>query len=137
MNRLSVYDPFSEVFPELLRTAFPLVGGREPLGIRVDVKESDGVYRVMAEIPGVKKDDIHVEVEGNHVSISAEIESASEQKEGERVLCSERYHGSVARSFTLGSEVDEDKVSAKYENGVLDLTLPKKAHAASKRIAVS
>ena len=138
MNRLSVYDPFAEVFPELLRGAFPVgTFGRDTLGMRVDVKESDKEYLVSADIPGVKKEDIHVEIDGNHVSIAAEAERASEEKDGERVLRSERYHGSVARSFTLGAEIDEDKASAKYHDGVLELTLPKKAPAASKRVTVS
>ena len=136
MNRLSIYDPFFEVFPELFKGTFPL-SGRESLGIRVDVKETDGVYKVSAEIPGVKKEDIHVDIDGNVVSISAEVESKSEEKEGEKVLRSERYHGAASRSFTLATEVDESKATAKYHDGVLDLTLPKKASAAAKRLAIS
>ena len=138
MTRLSVYDPFAEVFPELFRGMLQPIKtpGGEPLEIRIDVKESNGDYVVSAEMPGVKKEDIHVQVDGNRVSISAEVKRESEKKEGERVLRSERYYGSVARSFSLGRALDEAKASAKFENGVLTLTLPKKSAPASKRLAI-
>ncbi|MCO5100693.1 MAG: Hsp20/alpha crystallin family protein [Burkholderiaceae bacterium] len=142
MPRLSVYDPFAEVFPELFRglmqpatRSAPEAGGA--LEIRVDVKEADGSYQVQAEMPGVKKDDIHVQIDGNRVSISAEVKRESEQKEGERVLRSERYYGSVGRSFQLASEIDEGAASAKFEDGVLSLTLPKKQAPAAKRLQIS
>ena len=109
----------------------------EALEIRVDVKEADGAYTVQAEMPGVKKEDIHVQIDGNRVSISAEVKRESEKKEGERVLRTERYYGSVARTFSLGSEMDESKAIAKFDNGVLTLTLPKKTAPASKRLTIS
>lgn len=143
MTRLSVYDPFAEVFPELFRGFFQPVarggesGGSTALEIRLDVKERDGQYQVQAEMPGVKKDDIQVQIDGNRVSISAEVKRESEQKEGERVLRSERYYGSVGRTFQLASEIDEAGASAKFEDGVLTLTLPKKQQAASKRLQIS
>lgn len=139
MTRLSVYDPFAEVFPELFRGFFQpaRTASGEALEIRVDVKESEGDYTVVAEIPGVKKEDIHVQVDGSRVSISAEVKRESEKKDGERVLRSERYYGAVARSFSLASDLDESKAAAKYENGVLTLTLPKKATPSVKRLAIS
>lgn len=140
MTRLSVYDPFAEVFPELFRGFFqpaPRAAGAEALEVRIDVKEADGEYTVHAEMPGVKKDDIHVQIDGNRVSISAEVKRESEKKEGERVLRSERYYGAVARSFALGSEIDESKSNAKFDNGVLTLTLPKKTAPAAKRLSIS
>ncbi|GMV02976.1 MAG: Hsp20/alpha crystallin family protein [Burkholderiaceae bacterium] len=139
MTRLSVYDPFAEVFPELFRGFFQpaRAAGAEALEIRVDVKENDGEYTVNAEIPGVKKEDIQVQIDGNRVSISAEVKRESEKKDGERVLRSERYYGAVARSFSLASELDESKAVAKYDNGVLTLTLPKKATPSARRLAVS
>lgn len=143
MPRLSVYDPFAEVFPELFR-GFMQPAARGAAGeaggaleIRVDVKEADGAYKVQAEMPGVKKDDIHVQIDGNRVSISAEVKRESEKKDGERVLRSERYYGAVARSFSLAAELDESKAVAKYDNGVLTLTLPKKATPSARRLAVS
>lgn len=139
MSRLSVYDHFAEVFPELFRGL--VAPAKSPvaqvLEIRVDVKESADGYRVSAELPGVAKEDIHVEIDGNRVSISAEVKRESEQKEGERVLRSERYYGSVARSFTLASEVDEAKAVARFEDGVLKLTLPKKTTPSSRRLEIS
>ena len=139
MTRLSVYDPFAEVFPELFRGMLQPVkaAGGEALEIRVDVKEADGAYTVQAEMPGVKKEDIHVQIDGNRVSISAEVKRESEKKEGERVLRTERYYGSVARTFSLGSEMDESKAIAKFDNGELTLTLPKKTAPASKRLTIS
>jgi len=138
MPRLSVYDPFSEVFPELFRSVLQPVRptAADALEIKLDVTESDTEYSVEAEMPGVKKEDIHVQIDGNRVSIQAETRRASEQKDGERVLRSERYYGSVARSFTLASEIDEAKVRAKIDNGVLSLALPKKKAPTAKRITV-
>ncbi len=105
--------------------------------IKMDIKEADGKYLVNADIPGVEKDDIHVSVDGNRVSISAEVRQEKDIKEGERVIRSERSYGMAARSFSLADEVDESKVHAKYANGVLELTLPKKYGTARKEIAIS
>lgn len=139
MTRLSLYDPFAEVFPELFRGVFQpaKASGGDALEIRVDVKESNGDYTVHAEMPGVKKDDINVQIDGNRVSISAEVRRESEKKEGERVLRSERYYGAVARTFSLASELDDTKASAKFENGVLTLTIPKKSAPAARRLTIS
>lgn len=138
MPRLSVYDPFAEVFPELFRSVLQpsRPAGAEALEIKLDVKETDSEYTVEAEMPGVKKDDIHVQIDGNRVAIQAETRRESEQKDGERVLRSERYYGTVARSFTLASEVDESRVRARIDNGVLSLALPKKKAPTSKRITI-
>lgn len=138
MNRLSLYDPFADVFPELFRGFLQpsKPSGNEPLEARIDVKESKGEYVVQAELPGVNKDDIHVQIDGNRVAIQAEVKRESEQKEGERVLRSERYYGSVARSFALASEVDDAQAKARFENGVLTLTLPKKAAPEAKRLQI-
>jgi HSP20 family protein len=139
MARLSVYDPFAEVFPELFRGLMTPARGRETqaLEIKVDVKESPADYTVHAELPGVSKDEINVEIDGNRVSISGEVKRESEQKDGERVLRSERYYGSVARSFVLANEIDESKSQAKFDNGVLTLTLPKKTVVGGKKLAIS
>ncbi|HET7060914.1 MAG TPA: Hsp20/alpha crystallin family protein, partial [Nitrosospira sp.] len=100
------------------------------------VTEDDNAYHVRAEIPGVKKEDVKVQVEGNRVSISAENKQENEEKEGERVLYRECHQGSSYRTFTLGSEVDASKAEAKYDNGTLELTLPKKEGKTAKRIEV-
>ncbi len=139
MNRLSVYDPFADVFPELFRGMLqPRAGNGQsaPVEIRVDVKESANDYQVHAELPGVAKEDIQVQIDGNRVSLSAEIKRSNEVKEGERVLRSERYYGTASRSFQLASEIDESRAVAKYDAGVLTLTLPKKA-ASTRRLEIN
>lgn len=145
MNALTRLERLDDMFPELFRrmSAWPMTGSNiEPLGeIRVDIDEHDKEYSVRAEIPGAKKDDIHVEVDANRVSISAEVKKDYEQKDdkGEkkgRVLVRETYRGRASRSFTLGSDIDESKVVARLEDGVLKLTLPKREGARSRKIAI-
>lgn len=110
--------------------------GEPELKMKVDVKETDKTYTVHAEIPGVSKDDIQVDLNGDQISIRAEVKREKEKKEGEKLLHSERYYGMVSRSFTLPGEVDDKATVAKYKDGVLDLTLPKKAGNGSHRISV-
>ena len=104
--------------------------------IKMDVSEDDKAYHVKAEVPGAKKEDIHVAVDGNLVSISAEVKKEKEEKKGESILRSERYYGMQSRSFTLMREVDESKAEAKCNNGVLELTLPKKNGSVAKELRV-
>lgn len=114
----------------------PLHGDALPAQIKVDVSESGEGYTVKAEIPGVSKEDIHVSLEGGIVTLSAEVKQEDRQTRDEKVLRSERYFGSVSRSFQLPQEVDAGGAKAKYENGVLTLVLPKKAAATSRRLAI-
>ncbi|MFC5429962.1 MAG: Hsp20/alpha crystallin family protein [Paraburkholderia sp.] len=143
MSNISRYDPFGiEGVPELFHGLFrPLrsAGGAEaqPGGIRIDVTEDDATYTVKAELPGVEKNDIDVKIEGNLVSIAAKVERDTELKDGERVLRRERYTGSVSRAFTLASDIDEASAGAQYKDGVLTLTLPKRAASARKRLEIS
>lgn len=147
MVNLTRWDPLGDVtrfglfdqpFDNLVRRFVRSISVRDEtaMTISVDVNESDKAYTVKAEIPGVSKDDISVAIEGNQVSISAEVKKEKEEKEGEKVLHSERYYGSVYRSFTLPMDVDQSKSEAKYANGVLELTLPKKAGAAAKQLEI-
>jgi HSP20 family protein len=107
------------------------------LEMRVDVTEIDGMYKVRADIPGAKKDDINVRIDGNLVQIDAEMKRQKDTKEsGGKVLRSERWEGAVSRAFTVAQDVDESKVSAKYEDGVLTLELPKKATSTAKKITI-
>ena len=135
ISRNSLFDDF---FKELSPGFFvkPLHGDPLPAQIKVDVKESADAYTVHAEVPGVSKDDIHVSVDGNVVTLRAEVKQQDAKTEGERVLRSERYFGEVSRSFQLAVDVDEAKAAAKYDNGVLTLTLPKKRGNGSKRLKV-
>ncbi|GJI97058.1 MULTISPECIES: Hsp20/alpha crystallin family protein [Duganella] len=105
--------------------------------IKLDVAETEQAYSVKAELPGMKKEDIKVDVEGNRVTISAETKRESEQKEGKTVVRSERYVGQLYRSFTLEKEVDDGKAEAKYQDGVLELTLPKKPNNGAKKLVIS
>ena len=104
--------------------------------IKMDVSEDDKSYRVKAEIPGVNKEDIKISIDGNQVSISAEVKREKEEKKGETVIRSERYYGNQYRSFTLQSAVDEGKAEAKYDSGVLELVLPKKEPASARQVTV-
>ncbi|MBK4737595.1 Hsp20/alpha crystallin family protein [Noviherbaspirillum pedocola] len=103
--------------------------------IRTEITETDQAYLVKAEIPGVKKEDIKISVEGNRVSVNAEVKEEKEEKSTGTVY-SERYYGQQSRSFTLPQEVDDAKAEAKYENGLLMLTLPKKAGTGAKQLSV-
>jgi len=111
-------------------------GVPSPSQIKVDVKETDGGYTVHAEVPGVPKEDIQVSIEGNVVSLRAEVRQHDQKTEGEKVLRSERYFGSVARSFQLPVDVDAAQAKAKYDNGVLTLTLPKKQGGNAQRLSI-
>src|SRR5450755_1325703 len=110
-----------------------------PVGpeIKMDVSEDDKAYYVKAEVPGIKKEDIHVAVEDNQVSITAEVKKETEEKKGETVLRSERYYGMQSRSFTLMHDVDQGKAEAKYQDGILELMLPKRSNGGgAKELAV-
>lgn len=146
MANLTRYDPFGSLsrfepfrnFDDMFKGFMvrPVLQDMEP-EIKMDVSEDDKSYTVHAEIPGVKKDDIKVTVEGNQVAISAEVKKEKEEKEGKKVISSERYYGRVYRSFSLDSDVDQNAVKAKYTDGMLELTLPKKPGGKSKEISIS
>jgi HSP20 family protein len=130
-------DPFSDDFFKgfALRPVFRMMESEPQM--RLDLSEDDKNFFVKAEIPGVKKEDIKVSVDGNLVSLSAEVKKEKEQKEGAKLIRSERYYGSVSRSFTLDESVDQSAAQAKYENGVLQLTLPKKHNGQSHVLKIA
>ena len=138
MRNLTLYHPFADTaIDDLFRGFFrPVRAEQDAVSIKLDVAEKNGGYVVRAEIPGVAKDDIQVSIEGNQVTISAEVKRETEKKEGERVLHTERYYGSAFRSFSLPAELDESASAAKYENGVLELTLAKKPEVAGRKLTV-
>ncbi|CAN7307603.1 Hsp20 family protein [Variovorax sp. LjRoot290] len=139
MNAFTRLERIDNLFPEMMRRwARPLQMLDEvdvPSDIRVDISENDKEYLVSAEIPGAKKEDIRVSIDGNYVSIAAEIKKELEEKHG-RTLTKETYHGSVSRGFTLGSDVDEKTAVAKLEDGVLRLTLPKRQGSSSRVLKI-
>jgi HSP20 family protein len=141
MSNLRLLDPtFGDNFETTLRRFFsPTVfeGEAPQLKMRIDVTESDQGYRVKADIPGVKKEDISVRIDGNVVQIDARTQSEKESKgNGDKVLRSERYYGTISRTFSLAQDIDDGKVQAKYADGVLSLELPKKAAADARKITV-
>jgi len=137
MANITRLDPLEDLFRGFFVRPVDLnANQQQPPSIKMDVKEQGDDYLVHAELPGVRKEDIHVVVDGNQVSISAEVKQEKEVKEGERVLRSERYFGKVTRSFQLGQEIDDAKAAAKFNDGVLELTLPKRTASPNKRLTV-
>jgi HSP20 family protein len=140
MSNLISYEPFVDTgIDELFRGFFKPVrfeGTKTPVTIKMDVTETDKGYLIHAEMPGVKKDDINVDIDGNQVTITAEMKRETERKEGDKVLRSERYYGNVYRSFTLPRELDESMSEAKFADGVLELTLVPRLPVAGKKLMV-
>ena len=131
-------DPFRN-FEEAMRefSLMPSLRGfeAEP-SIRLDVQESDQRYDIKADIPGVKKEDIQVSIEGNQVTIHAQTAEEKEEKQEGKLVRRERYAGEQYRSFSLPQDIDDKGAEARYENGVLSLSLPKRAGGASKALAI-
>ena len=142
MAQISRFDPFNELVDDLFKgflvRPVSYNNGEAPLArsMKVDVAEKNGAYVVSAELPGVRKEDINVTVDGAQVTLEAEIKREREAAQDERVLHTERVFGKVTRSFTLPQELDEAKVEAKYRDGILELTLPKKAAAQRKQTTI-
>jgi len=143
MASITRYDPFNELVDDLFKGFLvrPLAyEGRGDAGVlpraKVDVAEKNGAYLVTAELAGVRKEDIRVNVDGAQVTLEAEVKREKEAAKDERVLHSERVYGKVTRSFSLPQEIDEGKVEAKFRDGILELTLPKKAPAARKQVTI-
>ena len=144
MANVTRYNPFDDFFSDfgkrlwLKPVALP---DETELRMKIDVKEDEKAYTVKADIPGVKKEDIQVDIDDDQVSIRAEVrretDSDKEAKEGGKVVYSERSYGMVSRSFTLPVSVDDRAAKAEYKDGVLNLTLPKKSNGAGKRIAIA
>ena len=141
MANITRFDPFNDLVDDIFKGFLVRPVGYEGRGevlprMKVDVAEKNGAYLVSAELPGVKKEDIHVAIDGAQVTLEAEVKREKEASKDERVLHSERMYGKVVRSFTLPQEVDESKAQAKFKDGVLELTLPKKAAAQRKEISI-
>lgn len=140
-SNLTRFDPFSALARldpfRGLEEIFDQAPRLRSMGMtpRMDVKETDQGYEVHAEMPGVKKEDIKVNVDGNQVSISAQTQQESEEKR-ENMLCTERTWGQYYRSFTLPQAVDDAQATAEYHDGILELTLPKKAGGTAKTLAI-
>ena len=142
MANIARFDPFNDIVDDLFNgffvrpVSYDTRSALEAPRLKVDVAEKNGAYVVTADLPGVRKEDIQVAIDGAQVTLSAEIKREKEVAEGERVLHAERTFGKLSRSFALPQELDEAKAEAKFRDGVLELTLPKKAAAARKAITI-
>jgi HSP20 family protein len=141
MANVTRFDPFNELVDDLFKGFLvrPMYSEAQTQALprmRVEVAEKNGAYAVTAELPGVKKEDIKVDIDGAQVTLSAEVKREKEATDAERLLHTERLYGKVSRSFSLPQELDEDKVEAKFKDGVLQLTLPKKTAPARKAITI-
>src|SRR5687768_7694209 len=142
MANIARFDPFNELVDDLFKGFLvrPVAyeGARTDAvpRMKVDVAEKNGAYVVTAELPGVKKEDIQITIDGAQVTLAAEVKREKEASQDERVLHTERVYGKTTRSFTLPQELDEAKAEAKFRDGVLELTLPKKAAAQRKQISI-
>jgi HSP20 family protein len=141
MMNMTRFNPLEDAFENVFRSVpvwLPATQtrARTPTQFRMDVTENEKEYVVLAEMPGVKKDEISVTIDDNEVTVSAEVKHEKDIKDGETVLRSERYYGKIQRAFTLGQDVDEATAQAKYTDGVLELKLPKKTVGAAKKLAV-
>ena len=141
MANVTRFDPFNELVDDLFRGFLVRPVAYEGRGdalarMKVDVAEKNGAYKVVAELPGVKKEDIQVSIDGPQVTLAAEVKQEKEASQDERVLHAERVFGKLTRSFTLPQELDEGKAQASFKDGVLELTLPKKAAAQRKQITI-
>ena len=140
MLNITRYSPLEDAFENLFYGLPVLLPNPEtrasaPTQFRMDVTENDKEYQVLAELPGAKKEDISITINGKEIAVSAEVRHEKDVND-ETVLRAERYYGKIQRAFALGQEVDEATAQARYNDGVLELTLPKKTAAAAKRLAV-
>ncbi len=139
MASITRYSPLDDAFDDFFKGFFvrPVsYEGQKTVQIKMDVAESDDNYIVRADIPGVRKEDINVTIDGNRVAVSAEVKNEKDVRNGEKVLHTERYYGKVSRTFSLSQEIEEESAQAKYHDGVLELVLRKKAAAAARRLTI-
>ena len=145
MSQIVRREPFGSLVDELFsdffnRSGWPVVArnGELPAAVRarMDVVDKGDKYAVAVDLPGVSKENIQVNIDGSRVAITADAKTEKEVKNGERVLHTERFATSYARSFELPVEVTQDGADAAFENGVLRLTLPKRTQTVSKPLTV-
>ena len=115
----------TNVFDDLFNT--PFFTRSESSMMKTDIKEHDNCYDLTIDLPGVKKEDIKAELNDGYLTVSAESDTSKDEKdENGKYICRERYTGSYSRSFYVGDAVTEQDIGAKFENGTLKLTVPKK-----------
>jgi HSP20 family protein len=137
MAALQLSDPFEgfdDMFKMLRPVRFEMVAPTP--SIKLEVSEREDAYHVKAQIPGVSKEDIKVRIDGNTVSISAELKQQREEKKDGKLLKSEFQYGAASRAFSVDNDIDSNRAEARYDNGVLQLLLPKKPSSAAATVAV-
>lgn len=134
ISRFGGFPNIEDIFREF--SMMPSLRGTEmEPRMRVDIEEADQAYTLRAEVPGVKKEDIKVSIDGSRVTIRADVTEDRTATSGSTIR-SERYFGEEYRTFMLPQEIDDSKAGAKVENGVLILTLPKKTGTGGKQLTV-
>lgn len=122
----------TNVFDDLFNN--PFFTKSESSMMKTDIKEHDNYYDLMIDLPGVKKEDIKAELNDGYLTVSAENNTSKDEKDDNgKYICRERYSGSYSRSFYVGDAVTEQDISAKFENGTLKLTVPKKESLPEKQ----
>ncbi len=137
-----IEDGFGRMVESMFQDFFaPLAAGQQwgsdsALAPRLDVRETEKTFEIQAELPGVEKEDVKVSVDGQRITIEAECSKANERREGETVVYAERTASRFMRSFALPTEVDDTAAQARLENGVLQLSLPKKQGTEARRLTI-
>lgn len=137
VNRTHLFD---DLFRDVAGGFFvkPVNKGAATTNLMVDILDSGDSYRLHADLAGVEKENIEIDINGAVVSLRAEIKQPTDRKEDIKVLHNERQYGAVSRRFELPVEIDADRSTAEYINGVLTLNLPKKvAQDTQKRLTIS
>ena len=113
---------------------FTLVRGDEMSKMRCDIYEKDGIYTMEMDIPGFNREDVKIEVDDNdYLTITAEKNSETNDEDSDKnYVRKERSYGKYQRSFYVG-DIDKDKIDAKFENGILKITMPKKEEEKSSK----
>ena len=126
-NLMDVFNDFDRnFFRGWDRPEHVLYGKNAPRMMKTDVKETEGGYELDVDLPGFKKEEINLELSNGYLTVSAAKNLEEKKEEKGKVIRNERYSGSMQRSFYVGEEMTEEDITAKFENGVLSLTLAKK-----------
>jgi HSP20 family protein len=129
------FDPFGDPFRQMDRLTSQLLSGtRTPMGMPMDVWQTDDGFHVCLDLPGVDPDSVDITTERNTLTIKAE--RRAEYEDGQNVLIAERPQGTFTRQLQLGDSVDTENIQASYSNGVLHLTLPMTQAAQPRRVQV-
>ncbi len=128
---------FDDLFHELysLPSSFLSKSGVD-LSPRIDISETDTEYRIEAELPGIKQNELDIKIDNNILTLKGEKEEVKEEKEKHYHL-KERYYGAFQRSISLPNNIEADNIKASFENGVLIISVPKNVHKTAKKIEIS